>query len=392
MLTAESARHARALLKILCALLLPAWLVACASIVPDSVEIQYSEEELIPETAPFSSPGDVRSLEPVDVLALDDDMKAFVAEIVDRSTTRRTILVSLLDRMLNSGPHVLHYNNLKTYTAQETFHAREGNCLSFTNLFVALAREAGLKVYFQEMRVPDNWERQGETFMYNRHVNARVNLDGHGTYVVDFNLTRVRNDFQQQRITDKAALSQYYNNMGVYWMMAERYDLSYLHLQKAISLSDEEAYFWTNLGALYNRVGDDPRSEAAWLHALEIKTDLSAASNLARYYRRVGNTELEDYFQDQVRRFRQRNPYYLYEIAEAAYYAGEYQESISVLGKAIRMRGNEEQFYRLLGLNYVKTGDTGRASKAIAKAQQYAVSEQAKHTYNQKLRLLEGKQ
>jgi Flp pilus assembly protein TadD len=392
MLTAESARHARALLKILCALLVPAWLVACASIVPDSVEIRYSEEELIPETAPFSSPGDVRSLEPVDVLELDGDMKAFVAEIVDRSTTQRTILVNLLDRMLNSGPHVLHYNNLKTYTAQETFHAREGNCLSFTNLFVALAREAGLKVYFQEMRVPDNWERQGETFMYNRHVNARVNLDGQGTYVVDFNLTRVRNDFQQQRITDKAALSQYYNNMGVFWMMAERYDLSYLHLQKAISLSDEEAYFWTNLGALYHRVGDDPRSEAAWLHALEIKTDLSAASNLARYYRRVGNRELEDYFQDQVRRFRQRNPYYLYEMAEAAYYAGEYQESISVLGKAIRMRGNEEQFYRLLGLNYVKTGDTGRARKAIAKAQQYAVSDQARHTYNQKLRLLEGEQ
>lgn len=392
MLTAESARHALALLKILCALLLPAWLVACASIVPDSVEIQYSEEELIPEIAPFSSPGDVRSLEPVDVLALDDDMKAFVAEIVDRSTTQRTILVNLLDRMLNSGPHVLHYNNLKTYTAQETFHAREGNCLSFTNLFVALAREAGLKVYFQEMRVPDNWERQGETFMYNRHVNARVNLDSGATYVVDFNLTRVRDDFQQQRITDKAALSQYYNNMGVYWMMAERYDLSYLHLQKAISLSEEEAYFWTNLGALYHRVGDDPRSVAAWLHALEIKTDLSAASNLARYYRRVGNTELADYFQDQVRRFRQRNPYYLYEIAEAAYYAGEYQESISVLGKAIRMRGNEEQFYRLLGLSYVKTGDTGRASRAIAKAQHYAVSEQARHTYNQKLRLLEGMQ
>ena len=251
--------------KTLVPLLLSMWLSACAVQLPDNLEIQHSPQQLVMEPAPFASAGDERVLPAVDVLALDAEMQAFVAEIVDRSVTSKAILVNLLDRMLNSGPYVLHYDNLKTYTAMETFHAREGNCLSFTNLFVALARAAGLKVYFQEVRVPDNWEREGGTWMYNRHINARVNLKEEGEYVVDFNLTPLRSEFQQRRISDQLALSQYYNNMGVYWMMAESYDLSYLNLQKAISLSANKAYFWTNLGALYRRVGDDSRAESSWL-------------------------------------------------------------------------------------------------------------------------------
>lgn len=371
-------------------ILLPLLLSACAVPLPNNLNIQYSPQQLVIEPAPFAIAVDVRILPAVEVLALDTEMHEFLSEIVERSFTRKAILVNLLDRMLNSGPYVLHYDNRKTYTAKETFHAREGNCLSFTNLFVALAREAGLKVYFQEMRVPDNWEREGETWMYNRHINARVDLEEQGEYVVDFSFTPVKSEFQQRRISDTVALSQYYNNIGVYWMMSERYDLSYLNLQKAISLSADKAYFWTNLGVLYQRVGDGARAESAWLHALEIENERSAASNLARYYRRVGKTELASYFQEEVRRFRYRNPFYLYETAKTAYHAGDYNASITTLRKALRIRDNEEQFYRLLGLNYVKTGNISQARQAIAKASEYAVSETARHNYNHKLKLLEG--
>ena len=43
----------------------------------------------------------------------------------------------------------------------------------------------------------------------------------------------------------------------------------------------------------------------------------------------------------------------------------------------------------MLGLNYVRTGATELASDAIAKAAENTLSELAKHTYNQKLRMLE---
>ncbi|MEM6583051.1 MAG: transglutaminase domain-containing protein [Pseudomonadota bacterium] len=365
-------------------------LYGCATRLPEDIALQHSPQQLVLASEQFVVAEDLSIPSPEEVLALDDEMRAFLADIVEGSVTDKAIMVNLLDRLLISGPYVLRYDNLKTYTARETFHAGEGNCLSFTNLFVALARSAGLKVYFQEIKVPHNWEQQGETWMYNRHINARVDLEEHGEFVVDFNFTPMRDEFHQRRISDEAALSQFYNNMGVHWMMAERYDLSYLNLREAISMSSRRAYFWTNLGVLYSRVGDDSRAESAWLHALSVKNEPSAASNLARYYKRVGNEKHAAYFQEEVRRFRHRNPYYLYKTAESAYHAGDYRESISSLEQAVRIRDNEEQFYRLLGLNYIEIGDVDQAREAMEKASQYAVSDTSRRSYNRKLELLEG--
>jgi Flp pilus assembly protein TadD len=363
---------------------------ACASRIPGSVEPPYTAAQLLPATPAFAVPGDVTELNTVDLLGLDDDMRAFLADVEQRSGNRRMLMVNLLKGLLDEGAINLQYHNLKTYTAREAFHAREGNCLSFTNLFVALAREAGLDVHFQEVRVPHNWERQGETWVYNRHINAWVDFDTQDKFVIDFNANAEDSGFQSRLISDDEALAQYHNNMGVFWMLRQRFDLSYLHLREAILLAGEEAYFWTNLGALYHRVGDGARAEAAWLHALQTGRELSASSNLARYYRQRGDDELANYFEEQVTRFRGRNPFYLYEVAESAYYRGDYQASIDALRKAIRIRDNEEQFYRLLGLSYVKTGDTERASEAMQKAAKYSQSDAARRTYSRKLRLLGG--
>lgn len=365
-------------------------LVGCASNLPDQVEVRYSERELLPRQAPFAGPEDSLELAPVDVLAIDAEMQRFLDGVISESPTQKFLLLNLLDGLLDSGPIKLQYENLKTYTAIETFHSREGNCLSFTNLFVALARRAGMTVYFQEVTVPHNWERQGETWIYNRHINAWVDLGIEGEFAVDFNLNPVETEYERKRISDREALAQYHNNMGVYWMQGDRLDLSYLHLREAISLSRREAYFWTNLGVLYRRAGDDARAESAWLHALEIDSEPSAASNLARYYRLNGDAELAELFRERVERFRRKNPFYLYDMAESAYYRGEYGDSINLLKQAINIRENEEEFYRLLGLNYVRIGDIPRAREAFALALEYAPSGEHRRIYSQKQRLLEG--
>ena len=198
---------------------------------------------------------------------------------------------------------------------------------------------------------------------------------------MEFNSTR-------RIISDREAMAQYHNNMGVYWMLRDQYDLAYLNLRKAISEVDYEAYFWTNLGVLYSRSGHPERAESTWLHALQMERDLTAANNLARYYRQAGEEDLANHFRDMVRSYRMRNPYYLYQVAERAYYQGDYDTSIETLQDAIDLRDNEEQFYRLLGLNYLKTGDKALAQEAIAQAAKYSGTAEAGLVYSQKLRLL----
>ncbi len=363
-------------------------LSACVGNLPQSAQAQYTPEELIPQRSPFYTRGDVNHLPAVDPLALDEDMRAFLDDVQARSGSQRVVLNNILRGLLDDDS-VIEYDNFKTYTAQEAFHARKGNCLAFTNLFVALAREAGLDVEYQEVDIPHNWERRGETWVYNRHISAYVNLGIEGKFYIDFNLNPSEVEFYEaKRITDKAALAQYHNNMGVYWIMGDRYDLAYLHLREAITLTSGEPWFWTNLGVLYSRVNDDRRAEAAWLYAVELGNDHSAESNLARYYQRKGQDELADEFQQRVERFRLRNPFYRYELAETAYYRGDYDTAISELKTAIRIRNNEEQFHRLLGLAYVKTGASDKASTAFANAELVSGSTDARRIYGEKQKIL----
>src|SRR5262245_38276080 len=96
--------------------------------------------------------------EEVDVLGLSDPMRAFVAANgrdvqVDWLRMRR-----LVEGMHKSGFLDLNYENDRTFTAAETFDARSGNCLSFTNLFVALARSMKLAAEYQVVDVPPIWD------------------------------------------------------------------------------------------------------------------------------------------------------------------------------------------------------------------------------------------
>jgi Flp pilus assembly protein TadD len=372
----------------ICAALLGAILGGCVS-APPQTDSHYQPAELLPARAPFYSEGDAVDLPEVDLLALDDDMKVFLDNLLAGGTTEYARLRILLDAILDAGPLHLEYSNLQTLTAQETFHARAGNCLSFTNLFIALAREAGLNAWYQEVDVPDTWERVDETWMYNRHINAVVDTRGLGRQAVDFNFTRYSSELPQKRISDRKAQAQYYNNLGVYWMQEQRLDLAYLHLRKAVELDDDAAYFWTNIGALYRRAGDDRRAEAAWLAALEVGDEPSALSNLARYYARNGNEASAAWYGEAVERYRQRNPYYLYDLAENAYQGAEFDQSRRLLQRALRIREDEPEFHRLLSLSYAKLGDFKAAAKSMREAEHFSKLTGQRQHYNHKQQMLD---
>ena len=82
----------------LCAVLV--LLAGCASRIPDTVDIPYTPEQLLPARAPFMGPEDAQELVPVDLLALDAEMRAFLAEIEQRSGYREKDVIALMRRQL----------------------------------------------------------------------------------------------------------------------------------------------------------------------------------------------------------------------------------------------------------------------------------------------------
>ena len=343
---------------------------------------------MLVEGLPLTGGLEPATLADTDILGLDPAMRQFIATSGPPQGTSHQRLRELLRALLQDQDFVIEYSE-RTYTAAETFHLRRANCLAFTNLFVALAREVGLTVQFQEVDVPPDWSSSGSLLIQNRHINTRVEIEGRGEQVVDFNMADFRAAYPRRLISDDRAKAHYYSNVGVEQMRAGEPLLALLNFRKAIGAEPGFTPAWINLGALYQQKGHGAWAEAAWSHALDLDPEeLVALSNLERLYRGEGEAVAADALRGRLERYRQQNPYYRFQLAEAAFAGADYDAAIGHLRFAISRKQNEDRFYALLGLSYLRRGDPTSAHRWLARAEAVADDQTLKHRYHSKLELL----
>lgn len=332
-------------------------------------------------------PADERSLVDAGITALDGEMRTFLArEVTGRDDPTR--LRQLLSALLDGGGFRVEYGD-DTRSAAETFHARRGNCLSFTNLFVALAREVGLEVAYQEVDVPPVWTAHAESLVVSRHVNAVVAARNGTTQVVDFNMAEFRAAYPRRAISDARAAAHYHSNLGVERLEAGDAAGAFERLTRALALDRTLAQAWVNLGAWYRRQGDLARAEASYLEALRIDPrELVATSNLGALHERAGNAALARWYARRAENFRLQNPYWRYERARTAYLAGDFTGAARQLREALRGAGTDPTFYSLLGMSYRELGRRDDARAAFARAVELADDPRLQSALRRKLDLL----
>ncbi len=337
---------------------------------------------------PLTGQENPEPLKDVDILALSPEMLAFIDQNVNANHSMTLKLHQLLYAIIIEGTFGLEYDDT-TRTASETFDAKQGNCLSFTNMFIAMARTIGLNASYQEVDIPPDWTRGGDTFVLNRHVNVLVDLERSGEQVVDFNLDDFRSSYDRRTVPDSRAMAHYYNNIGVGRLHEKEYVAALTFFRKAVDSDKEFASVWSNIGALYSRAGYPEYSEAAYLHALAVNPrELVAMSNLGGLYESLGQTELADWYNKQSNFHRMRNPYYRYHLAREAFLAKDYDTAIGHLNYSVRKKNNEDTFYFLMGLSYLQTGNESRARQWLEKAQQVAEDDGLQRKYHSKLEML----
>jgi Flp pilus assembly protein TadD len=331
-------------------------------------------------------PGPV--LAPEEILAVSPEMQAFLDAHVTRHADRAVRVRQLAYAIVGEGRFGLQYDET-TRTAAETFRTRHGNCLSFSCMFVAMARRVGLDAAFQEVDIPPDWTFADDAFVLNRHVNVAVDLGREGEHVVDFNMDDFRTTYDRRRISDERALAHFYNNVAVEKMRAGDDTSALLFFRSATGHDPQFSPAWTNLGILYSRKGHPAYAEAAYLQALKADAgDLVAMSNLANLYAQRGLPERAAFYRRRVAHHREQNPYFRYQMARRAYQAGDYDAAIRQLGYAIHLKRNEDQFYYLLGLSHLKKGDEEEARRWLVRAREVAATDALKRRYDSKIGVL----
>jgi len=324
----------------------------------------------------------------IDILEVTPEMAAFLDAHMDGVQNRYARMKRLVNAVMGEENFELVYDD-STRTARETFEDRRGNCLSFTNMFVAMARYLDIHANYQEVDIPPDWSLAGEAFLFSQHVNVHIDLGADEIRIVDFNIYDFNTTYERRIISDQRARAHYFSNIGVDHMLAGESQEAYRHFRQAIIEDKTFTPAWINIGILHRREQYPAFAEAAFARALEIdQFNPVAMSNLASLYEEAGLTEQAQVYRDWVQSHRMRNPYYRYQLARDAVVTGDYRAAIDHLNYAIRVREDESRFYSLLSISYLMSGDKAAAERWMEKAESVAVEEADRQKYHHKLEWL----
>ena len=338
----------------------------------------FDEAELVSGAVLALAPPDEPIVVPTadETFALDAEMEAFVAPLKDIRDPRQR-MQALIAALEARGMFSLEYAEV-TRTASGTFHDRQGNCLSFTMLFVTLARAVDLPANYQSVVVPPTWSNDGQVVVAN-HVNTAV-VTGRGEEtVVDFNIRPYQSDRRSRRVNDSYALGLFYTNLGAEAMLRNDHAAALVYLREAARVRPDIAGVWVDLGVLYARHGRYEHAEAAYLRALDVDNDEpSALTNLSLVYQALGESKLAAEYLHRVQGYRERNPYYHFASATKAYEEQQFDVALASVRKALRLKPDEDAFYELRGQVETALGRSRDATQSFQRARAYAEAEQVR--------------
>jgi tetratricopeptide (TPR) repeat protein len=360
------------------ALLLTLLLGGCA-LQPASLDSFEVPARLLSGERLFADPIDLDAEAPdVAVSEPDEAIRGYVAANVNPSVSATARFRQLIGALARDGYFDTAYSPNLTLTAAGAFEIRGGNCLSYTNMFIALAREAGLDAVYQVVDVPPSWDAEANFLIRYAHINVlikNVHLDRQfGQTVVDFNDVRLAPDYPRREVSDAYAKALYYANHSVALLKVGEARAGFAHLLRAINTDPSNADLWVNLGAFYAVQGTFAGAAEAYQIALRINADnKSALSGLARSYANLGDESRAAQYLERVRNYREANPFYHYALAKAAFDEADFENSLNYINAAIGLSRRTGRFHLLKGLVEQQLGDYDAAQASFHRARRHGL-------------------
>jgi len=356
----------------------------------------------------------------IDLFALPAEMQAYLDKEVMVLPTEERRYRAIREWAFNEADRY-QYDPDTTVPIHELANAGKINCFSFSNLFVAAARYAGIDANVQLVYSPPNWDIDERTWILNQHINVTGVVKGNTTfgesrldmglpshtgsiikpeflldtfikYVVDLNPKIVVNAYRTELLDDNEVASRYYSNVAAQLLLSEKYNEAYIYTKKAILEDMGSSVAWNNLGVLYSRSDQPDLAREAYLTAIQVDPDADAArNNLASLYKKIGDTEEATAVDLNITARRNQNPYYHYYLGKDLLTIGDYEESLDYFLAAIRRKKDEQLFYLAMAEAQLALNQLGDAERSLKKAEKYATKSNSERYAQLTRTLLEEK-
>lgn len=273
----------------------------------------------------------------------------------------------------------LQYALSPTRSAAETYRSRQGNCLSFTNLFVGIGRHQRLAPFYVEVTDLQKWSVRDGMVVSQGHIVAGLYVGGVlRTY--DF-LPYAPKAYKSFRpIDDITAAAHYYNNLGAEALLDgdAAGALPYLTLATRIAPNFVKAI--NNLGVLLARRAQVEEAVAVYRRGLELEPeDVALRTNLAGLYQRVGRRPEAEVLLAGIEGVNNRNPFYFVYQSELALGRGDSEAALEFLRQALRRDTEVPEVHLGFVKVFLARGEVERARHHLERALKLdATNEQAR--------------
>lgn len=279
----------------------------------------------------------------------------------------------------------LRYDNQRTRTISETWREQRGNCLSFTLLFVALAREAGFDARVQEIGQVLAWYERGDSAYAAGHVNAGVRLNGIWR-TIDLDRSIIVAGSLPKPISDTRSLAHFYNNVASEWMERNNAVLAHEALRLALDLQPGFVPALNNLGVLYSRERNPRAADATFLAILKSEPrSVSALSNLVVLHEHLGNQDMAANYRGRLERVQSRDPFQQFILALRDENDQRYKDAIARYRTALRLLPGTARFHFGLARGYYMEGHWRKAEREMRLARDASTHDNERALYQHKL-------
>ena len=297
---------------------------------------------------------------------VDERIVALAEGRVNRGASERVRTEQITDFIF--GYLDLEYRLEPTRSALETFRDRAGNCLSFVNLFVGLAREYRLNPFYVEVEDYQRWNYSEGMVVSHGHIVAGMRVDGH-LETFDFLPYRRKSYRDFNPIDDLKASAHYYNNLAAEALMRGDLDSAERLAEIAVGLAPWFEKAVNNLGVVLLRRGEPERALELLAGALEEKPkNVPLLTNAARAYQETGRIEQANELLTRLEGLQETNPFFFVYRGEVALAQNDLPGALEYMRKAFRQDSENPHVHVGLVKVYLAMGERDKALHHVERA------------------------